>query len=88
MGDMVLVEDRGAVRWISINRPDKRNAINEGVIGSIRVAIENADLDNDLRAIVLTGVGEKAFCAGADLGPPNPGWRLRYRLCGSPSLCG
>ncbi|MDR0477873.1 MAG: enoyl-CoA hydratase/isomerase family protein [Desulfobulbaceae bacterium] len=68
MSEIVLVEDRGAVRWISINRPDKRNAINEGVIAAIRTAIESADLDDDLRAIVLTGIGEKAFCAGADLG--------------------
>lgn len=70
---IVLVQDRGAVRWITINRPDKRNAINENVINSIRTAVENANQDDDLRAIVLTGAGEKAFCAGADLGPQVQG---------------
>jgi len=73
MSDMVLVEDRGLVRWISINRPDKRNAMNEGVIATIRTAIESADMDDGLRALVLTGTGEKAFCAGADLGPQVQG---------------
>jgi len=73
MTDMVVIEDRGAVRWIVINRPDKRNAINENVIGLIRAAIESVNLDDNLRAIVLTGIGEKAFCAGADLGPQVQG---------------
>ena len=73
MSDMVLIEDRGVVRWITINRPDKRNAINEGVIDSIRTAIESADMDDGLRAVVLTGMGEKSFCAGADLGPQVQG---------------
>lgn len=67
--DDVLVDARGAVLWITINRPEKRNAINEGVIRRIREAVEHAPQNPALRAIVLTGTGDKAFCAGADLGP-------------------
>lgn len=63
----VLTTTRGRARWITINRPDRRNALNTGVLDAIRVAIEQADGDASLRAIVLTGAGDKAFCAGADL---------------------
>jgi enoyl-CoA hydratase/carnithine racemase len=64
----VLVEARGRVLWITINRPEKRNAINEGVIRRIHEAVAQAPRNPALRAIVLTGAGDKAFCAGADLG--------------------
>jgi enoyl-CoA hydratase/carnithine racemase len=66
VNDEVRVEQRGAVRWITIDREARRNAINEGVCRSIGAAIESAEQD-DCRAIVLTGAGDKAFCAGADL---------------------
>lgn len=69
MSDSVLVENRGPVCWITINRPEKRNAINEQVINAIRTAVANTPANPDIRAIVLTGAGDKAFCAGADLGP-------------------
>jgi len=64
----VLNQRRGAALWISINREDRRNALNPAVIGGIHQAIADAAGDDTVRAIVLTGVGEKAFCAGADLG--------------------
>jgi enoyl-CoA hydratase/carnithine racemase len=67
MADAVLVERKGAVQWITINRPDKRNALNEEVVRTIDGAIAAANDDRDCRAIVLTGAGEQAFCAGADL---------------------
>lgn len=67
----VLIERRGPesarVLWITINREDRRNAINEDVINRIRRGIEEANEAGDVRAIVLTGAGDKAFCAGADL---------------------
>lgn len=68
-----MVEKRGPVRWITLNRPERRNAINAEVIGIVREAVATAPQDSDLRAIVLTGAGEKAFCAGADLGPTVQG---------------
>jgi len=63
----VLVERRGAVQWITINRPERRNALNEQVVRSIDAGIAQAVGDREARAIVLTGAGEQAFCAGADL---------------------
>jgi enoyl-CoA hydratase/carnithine racemase len=67
MSSPVVVERRGAAQWITINRPERRNAINEEVIGAIGAAIGLAMADEACRAIVLTGAGDQAFCAGADL---------------------
>jgi enoyl-CoA hydratase/carnithine racemase len=69
MTEPVLVERRGAVQWITINRPERRNAINEAVISGVAGAISAAMADPNARAIVLTGAGRQAFCAGADLKP-------------------
>ena len=63
----VLLERRGQAYWITINRPDKRNAINGDVVAGIAKGYREAHDDADVRAIVLTGAGDKAFCAGADL---------------------
>ena len=65
----VLIERRGAALWITINRPDKRNAIDASVIAGIRRGYAEAHADPAVRVIVLTGAGERAFCAGADLQP-------------------
>ncbi len=65
----VLLEKRGQALWITVNRPDKRNAINQAVIDGIRQGYEQAQADPQVRVIVLTGSGDKAFCAGADLRP-------------------
>jgi enoyl-CoA hydratase/carnithine racemase len=63
----ILFEKRDHVSWITINRPDKRNSINAAVIAGILSGLEESAKDPDVRAIVLTGAGDKAFCAGADL---------------------
>ena len=63
----LLVERDGHVLTLAINRPDQRNALNGPLMDAIRDQIERANSDKDLRAIVLTAVGAKAFCAGADL---------------------
>src|ERR1700733_15759735 len=63
----VLVEKRGSALWITINRPDKRNAINADVVAGISRGYRAAHEDAEVRVIVLTGAGDKAFCAGADL---------------------
>lgn len=63
----VRVERKGAVQWITIDRPERRNALNEAVLAGIAEGIRGAMTDGAARAIVLTGAGEKAFCAGADL---------------------
>ncbi|GLE51648.1 crotonase/enoyl-CoA hydratase family protein [Mycobacterium montefiorense] len=63
----VLVERRGNVMVITINRPEARNAINAAVSIGVGDALEEAQHDADVRAVVITGSGDKSFCAGADL---------------------
>src|SRR3954452_22507859 len=63
----VILEKRGPAFWITINRPDKRNAINGEVVAGIAKGYRDAHEDPGVRVIVLTGAGDKAFCAGADL---------------------
>jgi enoyl-CoA hydratase/carnithine racemase len=63
----VVLEKRGQAFWITINRPEKRNAINGDVVAGIAKGYRDAHSDADVRVIVLTGAGDKAFCAGADL---------------------
>src|SRR2546429_9198413 len=60
-------EKRGQAFWITINRPDKRTALNGEVIAGIAKGYRDAHDDKEVRVIVLTGAGDKAFCAGADL---------------------
>jgi enoyl-CoA hydratase/carnithine racemase len=52
---------------LTIDRPERRNALNESVISGLIEAIGRADEDRQIRAIVVTGAGDRAFCAGADL---------------------
>ena len=67
MPDPVLLQDdRGAVRILRLNRPDKLNALNTALTGAVLDALLEADQADDVRAVVLTGEG-RAFCAGADL---------------------
>jgi methylglutaconyl-CoA hydratase len=67
MASPVLVERRGQAVWITIDRPERRNAINGDVIAGIQAGMEEAASDASVRCVVLTGSGEKAFCAGGDL---------------------
>ena len=64
----LLIEDRGAVRRIVINRPDKLNALNHDTIRELHAAFAQAGADESVRVLVLAGSGEKAFVAGADIG--------------------
>lgn len=68
-GEKALVtrDLRGGVLTITIDREARRNALNKTVIAEIDVAFAEAEGDAAVRAIVLTGAGQKAFCAGADL---------------------
>lgn len=65
--DELLVEQRGPVLWLTINREFRRNAVSHGVLAALARAIDAAQQQREVRAIVLTGAGNKAFCAGADL---------------------
>jgi len=63
----LLSTDRGGVRTITINRPDKLNALDRQTIGELQIAFEQARHDEAVRVVVLAGAGEKAFVAGADI---------------------
>ncbi|HSG89955.1 MAG TPA: enoyl-CoA hydratase/isomerase family protein [Pseudomonadales bacterium] len=62
----VRVEDRGHVRWLTLDRPEAMNAITGSMLGQINEALKAADDDPEVRVVVLTGAG-RAFCAGLDL---------------------
>jgi crotonobetainyl-CoA hydratase len=62
-----LVERRENVEVITINRPEARNAVNGAVSIAVGDALEHANNDPDVWAVVITGAGDKSFCAGADL---------------------
>lgn len=63
----LLVADSGAVRTITINRPDKLNALNQLTIAELDAAFAAAGSEAAVRAVILTGSGSKAFVAGADI---------------------
>jgi enoyl-CoA hydratase/carnithine racemase len=63
----LTVEQRGAVLWLTICREERRNAMSHAVLAGMAQAITAAQSQRDIRAIVITGAGSKAFCAGADL---------------------
>jgi enoyl-CoA hydratase len=67
MAEEILYENRGRVAVIMINRPAARNAINQGVREGLAEAWERFAKDREARAAILTGAGDQAFCAGADL---------------------
>jgi len=66
MGDEILTMIDGSIRYLTLNRPDKRNALNDPLIEALKDALRAADADESLRAIVIRGAG-KDFCSGADL---------------------
>lgn len=73
VSDDVLLERTGPVARLVINRPERRNALNGSVIAGLRRALATVKADDEIRVVVLTGAGDRAFSAGADLvGPDSP----------------
>ncbi|MDN5915324.1 MAG: enoyl-CoA hydratase [Pseudonocardia sp.] len=66
MNDVLRIEDTGAVRTLTLHRPQARNALDGELVSALFRALEEADADGEVRAIVLTGT-DPAFCAGVDL---------------------
>jgi len=62
----ITYETKNNVAWATLNRPDKRNALNERLVSDLKTAMSEAEADSETRVIVLRGAG-KDFCAGADL---------------------
>lgn len=63
----ILTANNNGVATITINRPSKLNALNKATISELHDAFKTADLDSNIKAIIITGSGEKAFVAGADI---------------------
>ncbi len=68
MGELVRVENRESVRILTVTRPEKLNALSAAVLEELAAAVAGAEADASLRCVVITGGGEKAFIAGADIG--------------------
>jgi len=67
MSDPILLEISDGIALITLNRPDKLNALNYDLIDRLMAALNRIETDADARAVILTGAGERAFSAGADI---------------------
>jgi enoyl-CoA hydratase/carnithine racemase len=65
--DVILCETRGPVALVTLNRPEKLNALDYALIDRLMTVLDAAEEDDGVRAIVLTGAGERAFSSGADI---------------------
>ena len=65
--EAIILERDGHIATIRLNRPDKHNAINSVMSREMIDALDAIEADDDIRVIILTGAGDKAFCAGADM---------------------
>ncbi|MBC8478693.1 MAG: enoyl-CoA hydratase/isomerase family protein [Candidatus Delongbacteria bacterium] len=68
----VLLERAGAVALVTINRPDKLNALNVETVSELGKVLEEVRSDNSCRVVIVTGAGDRAFVAGADISEINP----------------
>ena len=69
MQEQLIIEKRNRVLWMTINRPERRNALSRTVLAELLRGMQQVHSDPDLLAAVVTGAGDRAFCAGADLEP-------------------
>jgi len=69
--NLLLIDTAAGIRTIRINRPDKLNALNADTLDALDAAFAAADHDPEVRVVVLTGAGPKAFVAGADISEMN-----------------
>jgi enoyl-CoA hydratase/carnithine racemase len=65
--DAVLYEVRSGVAWLTINRPEARNALNQAARDGLLAGVQRFNADDSAHVLVLTGAGDQAFCAGGDL---------------------
>lgn len=69
----IAVEKSDGIATITLNRPEKMNAFTITMANEVMAAMDDIDADDSVRAVIFTGSGERAFCAGADLTPDNGG---------------
>ena len=63
----VVYDKKGPIAYVTLNRPKVMNVLNKATINELRAAFEDARDDSTVRRVILTGVGDKAFAAGADI---------------------
>ena len=63
----IIAKKEDGIGWVTVNRPDKLNALNASTIKELREAFISLKEEPDVKAIILTGSGEKAFVVGADI---------------------
>lgn len=83
-GTELLIENHEGVLRLTINRPQRRNAVTDALLLGLAEAITDASSDDSVRVIVLTGAGDKAFCAGADLTPGDTPFKPDHARLQSP----
>lgn len=71
--NQIIVDKADGIATITLNRPDKMNAYTRTMGAEIMAAMDDIDADDGVRAVIFTGAGERAFCAGADLTPEGGG---------------
>ena len=64
LSDTILRDDRGGVTWLSVNRPDKLNVLNSALMTELTQTLRDLASDQDLRAVVITGAGDRSFVGG------------------------
>ncbi len=69
----ISLEKADGIATITLDRPEKMNAFTRTMMAEIIAAMDDVDADDDIRAVIFTGAGERAFCAGADLTPEGGG---------------
>ena len=69
----ILVDKTDGIATVTLNRPEKMNAFTGTMMSEIIAAMDDLDEDDDVRAVIFTGAGDRAFCAGADLTPEGGG---------------
>src|SRR5205823_11106190 len=72
MGDEVLYEVRGSAAWLTLNRPERRNALNHEAVERLLERLDQAAEDRQVRSVVITGAGDM-FCAGGDFADMSAG---------------
>ena len=77
--DVLIAEQRGHVRYLTLNRPDVLNALNARVFASLRTELASVASDPGTRVLVITGAGD-GFCSGADMEDSGTPFEIERRL--------
>ncbi len=67
MSDTVLIEISAGIALLTLNRPEKLNALNYELIGRLLALLDRIEIDETVQAVILTGAGDRAFSAGGDI---------------------